>query len=94
MSYGLLLKNKDGDVVLNTTSNVLNSEVVSATSVVVAANSTSSVTIPDVHIPAAVVVDLIGGDPDITTTTSTDTLIVANASGAERTLLIETWRLL
>lgn len=94
MAYGLLIKNKDGDVVLDTSSRVLNAETVDTTSATIAASGSTAVTIPDVHVPEAVVVDLIGGDDDITTTTSTDTLTIANASGIERTVLIETWRLL
>lgn len=94
MAYGLLLKNKDGDVVLNTSSNIVNDEVVVTSAVVVAANSSTDVTIPDVHIASAIVVDLIGGDEDITTSTSTDTYTIHNGTGVERTFLIETWRLL
>jgi hypothetical protein len=94
MAYGLLIRNASGDTIIDTTSNIVNAETLATTTIVVAANSSTSVTVPDVHIPEAVVFDLIGGDEDITTTTSTDTLTVINGTGAQRTFFLETWRLL
>lgn len=94
MAHGLLVKNADGDVVINTASNILNAETIAATSATVPANGSVNVTVPDVHIPEAVVVDLIGGDSDVTTSTTTDTLTIINGTGSQRTVLLETWRLL
>jgi len=94
MTHGLLIRNAAGDTVIDTSSRIVNAEVPAVTSVVVAANSSTSVTVPDVHIPEAVVFDLIGGDEDITTSTTTDTLTIINGTGVQRTFLLETWRLL
>ena len=68
--------------------------MIATTSVVVPVSGSVNVTVPDVHIPEAVVVDLVGGDEDITTTTTTNTLTINNGGATDRTLLLETWRLL
>lgn len=94
MAYGLVLQNKDGVTVLDISSRVLNAETVSATSVTVSANGSTDVTIEDVHVPEAVVVDLVGGDDDIGTSTSTNTLTVTNSGSSARTMTVQTWRLL
>lgn len=94
MAYGLVLKNADGVTVIDISSRVLNAETVSVTSVTVDANSATDVTVPDAHIPEAVVFDLVGGDEDITTATSTDTVTVTNTTSTSRTMTLETWRML
>ena len=96
MSYGLLLKNKDGDVVLNTSSLILNNETITVNTATVSANSSTDVAVPDAHIPEAVVIEITGtGADDIDTTSpSNDTLRLTNTSGINRTVTIDTWRLL
>lgn len=93
MSHGLLINNADGTTVLNTTSMVLNAEVVTAQATV-AANGSTNVTVPDIHVPTAVITDVSGtGAEDINTSTTTDTLTLTNTSNVERTVSLEFWRL-
>lgn len=94
MAYGLLINNEDGVTVLNTTSMVLNAETVSVTQATVAGNSSTNVTVPDIHVPTAVIAEISGtGAGDIDTSTSTDTLTLTNTSNVQRTVDLEFWRL-
>lgn len=95
MAYGLLIKNASGDIVIDTTSTVLNFETVSVTQVTLAAGASTTVSVPDVHIPEAIIFDLDGnGAEDVATTTSTDTLNLQNNGGASRTVDLSFFRLL
>jgi len=96
MAYGLILKNSSGDIVLNTSSLILNAETIAVNTATVTANGTTDVTVPDAHIPEAVVIEITGtGADDIgTTTPANDTVRLTNTSGVDRTITIDTWRLL
>lgn len=94
MTMGLKIRNAAGDVVMDTSSTVLNLETVAVTSVTVNAGQSTNVSVPDVHVPAAVIVELDGtGAENITTSTSTDTLTLTNSTATDRTVSLEMWRL-
>ena len=95
MAHGLLIRNANGDTVLDTTSNILNFETVSVTQVTLASGASTNVTVEDVHVPEAVIFDLDGtGVEDVATTTSTNTLTLQNNGGASRTVDLSFFRLL
>ena len=95
MAYGLIVKNSAGDIVLDTSSTILNYETTSVTSTTVPASGSTTVTIDGANDPDTVLIELIGtGAEDVTTSaTGTDTFTLTNTSGIDRTVDIEYWRL-
>jgi Ca2+-binding RTX toxin-like protein len=95
MAYGLIVRNAAGDIILDTSSTILNYETTSVTSTTVPANGSSTVTIEGANEPNTVLMELAGtGAEDITTSaTGTDTFTLTNTSSISRTVDIEYWRL-
>lgn len=96
MAYGLLVKNSTGDVVINTSTTILNFETVSTTSATITANSSTTVTVEGADEADTVLIELTGSDAEEVTTaaTATDTYTLTNISTTEsKTVGIEFWRL-
>ena len=96
MAYGLLVKNAAGDVVINTSTTILNFETVSTTSATIPASGSATVTVEGANEADTVLIELTGSNAEEVTTaaTATDTYTLTNTSTTDsRTVGIEFWRL-
>ena len=83
-------------MVVNPSSPIPNAGTDAVNPAPVTANGTTDVTGPDAHMTEACVIEITGtGADDIgTTTPANDTVRLTNTSGVDRTITIDTWRLL
>lgn len=96
MAYGLVVKNANGDIVIDTSSTVLNFEKVTTTSTTLPPSGTTNVTVEGANQADTVLIELTGSDAEQVTTqaTATDTYTLTNTdSSSSRTVGIEFWRL-
>jgi len=94
MAYGLIIKNASGTTVINTATNILNFETLDTTNITVAASGSTTVTVPDAHIPDTILVDVDGfGAEDITSASGINQITFTNGSTTSRSVNISFWRL-